>query len=105
VRYFGAYQIPTTRIATRTNPMTNFFICCQLNLKTVFSPQIKADEIFLPPASLDKNGQLRTRAHVFAGSDLLPARPQSLMRQRVKVILPVRADYLIGGRCRRLSKA
>ena len=41
----------------------------------------------------------------FAGSDLLPARPQSRMRQRVKVILPVRAGCLIGGRCRRLSKA
>jgi len=41
----------------------------------------------------------------FAGSDLLPARPQSFMRQRVKVILPVRAEELIGGKCRPAIKS
>jgi len=42
---------------------------------------------------------------LLAGSDVLPARPQSLMRQKVKVILPIRAEELIGGRCRPAIKS
>jgi hypothetical protein len=94
--YLGAYQIIQITIAKVTNPMTNFFMCFQQNLKPVFCRPLRSTDT-------DKIGQDHL---TLAGSDLLPARSQSLMRQRIIFyLLPMWAEELIDGRCRRLSKA